>query len=812
MAWQRLGRSCGLSFLGKLLPDFVWSTIAKLASHEAQVTLGQIYLVKTSWKLHNWSEWYSGLDRFVAGALFRKSDQKVWTYFRTSEDPLLKSLSDDSSLELQTKTSVYTDGFPAVWRDSDNIPKETITKFRVYARFWYHQIYDTSQGGRLGVHLSELPADFPDNEREAFRQVGEKSYYRSENLTTSTPRGAPAQLRSDRSSAARSQELFNSHSKRAPLTREAASESPVRPDGSESPSDDPDSPVRRRRSRRNMVHTTFPRDVRADNLIEFDGKPYNLLRLDRSVEDLCGEHDYPAYYGGTVVGNRDRGYKYVDPDFPGSADNYHFGSRICSAVCARFTSDADMWWQEYRDQGGQKPNCWKLSSSNPEGDTRPDDVVELSLFELLQEHFPADNEANARIELSRLKWNPAVKGASSLTAFRSSVMSLSRRAGFTKWSLQCAEIRKCIEPASRGSIVLKRDTEALFWMAMKDTVDTWLDDHGVVPGLRKCDSCGGNHDTKDCRRNLKRSDRPENRQDLRCTHCQLKGHTRAECFKLRNAIARGEFPADRATEPTRYNNRPARDARNAPPPRDDRPTYKQGGCRKCGGSGHNASVCPSRPGKTAIAAPNIQTQGNAKDPQSGKAVPLYHMSTWRPINGTQVDEAAGPRTNEAMEISNDEGVDEFFSLLFANKSVDVPLYNNLTKDDSVDEVVRSIAADDPSPVRVTNALDMSKLGPPVDDSPTGPVWTVASTLRNQDILTIFDTGAVKAVIPLSTARGTSSRWSRETPQQISFVKADGTHYKPEGFCPSFRFRFGCFEFDIQAVFVVDRSWYIHEVE
>ncbi|KAI5806361.1 hypothetical protein EDC01DRAFT_626444 [Geopyxis carbonaria] len=182
---------------------------------------------------------------------------------------------------------------------------------------------------------------------------------------------------------------------------------------------------------------------------------------------------------------------------------------------------------------------------------------------------------------------------------------------------------------------------------------------------------------------------------------------------------------------------------------------------------------------------------------------LYFMDAWTPATTTIAD-----KPSIAATVSADEHIDELFSTRFADQLVEFPVFNSITSPvdsaEVIDNVLGKTAKTSSSVVKVSDAIDMSALGPTTDKCPTGPVWTISSTLRGQEMLTIFDTGAVKAAVPISTANGSRTPWTTKLPHKLSFIKADGSRYSPAGFCPSFRFRFGTVEFDIQA-YVVDTA-------
>ncbi|KAI5781875.1 hypothetical protein EDC01DRAFT_632580 [Geopyxis carbonaria] len=569
-----------------------------------------------------------------------------------------------------------------------------------------------------------------------------------------------------------------------------------------------------------MPPTTFSHKLVASSIDSFDGLPQNLPLLDQSVELLCIEQAYPAYWGGTVKGSVETGYEWVPAGTPGSAANYYLGSRVCAAICGKFTGDAKLWWAGYRKDDKPRPNCWKFAFENPEGeDSKPESVIEVSLYDLIDTAFPSNDASQARAELKRFKWDPSAKDALSISAFKYQVMELLTRAGYTNWELQCEEIRDRIEPPQFRERVLSWEKPDEFWKGLKAAVSSWRHDHPYSSMAKKCLNCGGLHETKACRRSNKSSRRDDTTRALStCDYCGIPGHYQKNCFKYKaslraesanaglrtssqqssSSVQRGytsKTGAGAARRPYSSNNR-AQNAPNSDP-------FKSYVCRNCKGVGHLAGVCPSR--TTAVSAPNIES----KPDKSGKGdSAMYLMQAWneRPDVSSSMASAVKDSSLRTMatDVADDEGIDEFFSLLFAEKSMEFPLYNNLSKVIEKDDVITLGGDPNRLTIKVSDSLDMTQLGPPGSEPPSGPMWTVCSTMRNQDLLTIFDTGAVKAAIPRSTAVGTRSSWSKETPHPISFIKADGTTYKPAGFCPSFKFMFGSSVFDIQA-YVVDSA-------
>ncbi|KAI5779508.1 hypothetical protein EDC01DRAFT_633802 [Geopyxis carbonaria] len=807
---------------------------ASVASPPSEVVLGQVVLLRTSLKLLSFSTYCDSIGRDTR-KFFGKIDGKVWKLVANPKPPLIYTDPNEEHSRLSLR---YSDGFPDDWKENDELVKKTIANFRVYARFWYHIAYESTPGGKLAVHQTDLPADHPTSEVEALRQVG--ALYNNQPVDSANSLASPDDhirhtseasiapvlppvrpsfeepARSSRSRGKTSEPANSPH-----VVRQRSEEPADSPHAVRQRSDEPADVPRHSRFRSIqssirkpvMDETTFADKIKSDNILAFNGIPGKVSSLDITVEDVCTEYDYPVYYGGTVLGSIRKGFRYVEPGTPGSASNYHFGTRMCSAITGKFVDNARMWWEDYRKYGGVKPNCWKKSELNPDGSTKPDYIEEVSLFEILKKSFPEENdEIEAALELKRYKWNPSLKDAVPFSTFRTFSRSLALRAGYEKWRQRMPLIIQCIEPSSLRASVRIFDDEEKFWFECRSSVNTWLNAHPVaatVIDLTKCEKCGGSHDTDKCRKNAKVS-RPtatasSSRGDAVCDWCNKTGHYKNECLRLRGQITRGEVPAE---ERNRRGGPSAAAPAARPPaqqrsflPRSGKPAgaqYKPYTCRTCGGSGHSASVCPTR--STASAATKM-VDSDQKRSESDQNSALYFMDAWTP---TPTKVAKG---DLAMSVCDDERIDELFSTRYADQLVDFAVFNNVTSPTDAVEVIDNVlgqTAKTSAVVKVSDAIDMSALGPTSDECPTGPVWTISSTLRGQDMLTIFDTGAVKAAVPLSTANGSRCPWTTKLPHKLSFIKADGSRYSPAGFCPSFRFRFGTVEFDIQA-YVVDNA-------
>ncbi|KAI5777107.1 hypothetical protein EDC01DRAFT_636034 [Geopyxis carbonaria] len=409
-----------------------------------------------------------------------------------------------------------------------------------------------------------------------------------------------------------------------------------------------------------MDDTTFADKIKSDNILAFNGIPGKVSSLDITVEDVCTEYDYPVHYGGTVLGSIRKGFCYVEPGTTGSASNYHFGTRMCSAIT---------------ECGGRTTEKAAVQNLTAESDLTCTLTVPQSR---------ENDEIEASLELKRFKWNLSHKDAVPFSMFRTYSQSLAVRSGYDQWKQRMLLIVQCIEPtALRNSLK--------FWFECRITVNKWINAHPAQPtviDLTKCEKCGGYHDTEKFRKNVKGSKTTvlSSRTDAVCDWCNKPGHYKNKCLRLRGQITRGEVPAE---ERNRRRGPPAA-APAARPPAQQRSflsragkpggQYKPYTCRTCGGAGHSASVCPTR--STTTSAATKLVDNNKRDDSPNDSNPaLYFMEAWTP----------GPtslgKERMAMSVCDDEHIDELFSTRYADQLVDFPVFNNITSPTDAVEVI-----------------------------------------------------------------------------------------------------------------------------
>ena len=432
------------------------------------LTGAEIWLI-ASIRLHNWIIWSA--SQAPVSRHIRIADAHVIVDFINSS-----SQSGVQEIEEYLYNKYPGIGFPDAWVAQRQGALDLLERYRQLGRFWYEIYYATHPTNpRLAVHRGGLPAGSPASTEEALEAIRQ------------------AQLRDEARAAAESEpalpidEFSRDESSTGPTRTPTPNPNPILiPNPNPSPR--PSVPLEAPQAEAIRMPTTFPSEIKAKNIIvKFKGDPQQLASLDMSIYDLCDASNYPAYYGGTVIGSVSTEYVYCQSTTIGSADNYTFGRRFCSRVACEFEGNAQLWWEDYIQSGGARPNCWKLSELNGVPGSKPDRITEVSLYELLSTEFSAENDQQAAdVELKRYRWNPLAKDAEPFATFKSHTKSLAKRAGYATWSFQAREIRNCVEPESLRSMVLLHNKEAEFLNAMQVLVNTALADYIAkeLPGSR----------------------------------------------------------------------------------------------------------------------------------------------------------------------------------------------------------------------------------------------------------------------------------------------------------------------------------------
>jgi hypothetical protein len=705
---------------------------------------------------------------------FRAIDKGVVTEF-INNSPLL--VVQDAKEYLENKYPGL--GFPENWVENKQGALDLLDRYRELGRVWYEEYYTKHPTNpRLRTHRDNGSPVSVEKALEAIRQI---------HLRDLIAAGLEPNEQS---------EDFNPDASLAlAVNSPAVRVLPVLP-----PANPHQAPIRRVTPQIEaepiIMPTTFPSEIKIKNIVKFKGDPQQLSTLDISIYDLCDGNNYPAYYGGTVTGSVSTEYVYCDSATVGSVDNYTFGRRFCSKIVSEFEGDAKLWWEDYIQGGGKRPNCWKSAALNEVEGSKPDRIVELSLFDLLSAEFPAENDQQAAdVELKRYRWNPLEKDAKPFATFKSHTKSLAKRAGYSNWALQAREIRKCIEPKSLKLSVPLHNRESEFWNTMQVQVNTALADY--IDEGRKCTGCGSeDHNEEKCPKTTGKastSSRAEPGTNMRagkeCFYCVKKGHIERDCRTKARDVANGTVCPVRVQ--TGQSNQVNIQGSIQPGSQPRQPQRIQR-CKNCSGFGHSSERCsssrnpPSSNGITTTAATRLdETDEQYQDENTG------------PGNGTYVNTYMGSFVNESDRSpvaclaepvpGGVELVDEF--TLKDHNNSRVPL----TTLSMINEVL-SVTKDEAVTFSVPSSREAT--------SPTGPMWSVTQTIRNEDMLTIFDTGAVKNAVTRHTVAAVGCKWTDRT--DISLVNADSIKYKPLGMCLDFPFKIGNRKFKTK-VYVLDQA-------
>ena len=509
--------------------------------------------------------------------------------------------------------------------------------------------------------------------------------------------------------------------------------------------------------------TSLPDPDRIGNLKEvkeFNGSPADLSLFDTQIRNALRRKDIPAYNGGCVTGDVADGYDFVPAVTAGCKSNYRLGINLCSAVSNRLTGAAATWWDDYDCSDKPVPNCWKKAS---DANFVPPDVVEVSLYDLLVQQFdPTVDAQQAELELASYRWNPLEKNALGVIPFRGHVSRLCTRAGKTGWAMKGIAIRNTFPDWLRSRVMVSK-SEDTFWDEVSACVNTEMADRlrdrrddrkdagsrDGAHGARDKQSNGRDkHDRQD-RHDRDKQDNSRGRRDKskKCLFCGFSGHEVSECRRMKAAavIQQQELQSrdqnrDQGRDQNQDRKASGTSSASARPPVV---------CYNCNKPGHISPNCPEPKRQNATAA-YVGTEPS----------PMF------------LSIPAAERFDDLSSIRDSSG-----------RPIDLPLYQILSQ---------------PRERREVFSL------PPLEDLsvPSGIFHSFTQSKGGQDMLTVWDTGALLSLVPMSTVTALNLPFSPTS--DVAFVVANSSRMEPLGYCPNMPFSI-CGHGFVDKVYVVESA-------
>jgi len=376
-------------------------------------------------------------------------------------------------------------------------------------------------------------------------------------------------------------------------------------------------------------------------------------------------------------------------------------------------------------------------------------TVEVSLYDLIRKQFSGEiNARTAEIELRKFHWEPFRKDGLGLSvvAFRTAIDHLLKRAGKTSQFERIRCIRNCLLSSMREKIEIV-ETEEKLWKKI-NAIHITLEVDKLDKNLFECKNCSkAGHSADVCKKDTKNTDKPRpitKKNGKSCTRCGRDGHPIGVCFSTKHRDGSTLMDPPKALKPDCYNSNSKNGKTDGAPTMATKPAPKTNTwmtnqteqtistsqsklCYRCGAEGHIARDC-----KVTPTIPHAQISSPAKPD-----LVMYTMLTF-------------------IKKSFDEH--------------DFPLFHILSQSYIENEVF--------TVPKIPVAEEVMK--------PTGCLWAISKTRKGQQMLTIWDTGAVVYVAPVSTMTQTKTTWSKGS--DINFVIVDGVKRAPIEIAERFVFR------------------------
>lgn len=199
-------------------------------------------------------------------------------------------------------------------------------------------------------------------------------------------------------------------------------------------------------------------------------------------------------------------------------------------------------------------------------------------------------------------------------------------------------------------------------------------------------------------------------------------------------------------------------------------------CYSCGQPGHETRVCPTATQRSQVQSSQVPVPANFSQQLPYDSYSLYH-----PLE----DQEFSPKIFSASAVAHYEGVAKG-GIVLDNEPIPAILLSHLTTPNVMDDVFD---------VQIHSSKVQSK-------PPRVPVWSIECTVGGEDLLTVWDSGAVETYIPNSTHLSTDH--AIDLPSDVTFVTIEGKKANPFGIRSEFSFIIGgvCF---IHRNYVIERA-------
>ncbi|KAI5809502.1 hypothetical protein DFH27DRAFT_605918 [Peziza echinospora] len=533
--------------------------------------------------------------------------------------------------------------------------------------------------------------------------------------------------------------------------------------------------------------------IKVEHIKVFDGNLADLESFNNSIKQMLIRNNLPLYYGGVVSGDPDSDYEYVPRTMGVAKANYVIGRRLCAAISSRFEKTALKWWEDYDSaEGSVPPNCWRKNSDmkNPPRHGVPENVEEVSLYDFLKKHFNSDMDAReAELELNKFRWKPFEKDGMNVTVARGHIERLMKRAQKVGTFARVKALQNCLPQKFRDKVEMEESEDVLWQKIGRIYVTMEVDMVDAAEVRKKCTGCGMlGHEVETCRRTQKsdnnKSDANKalskaNSAALTCTYRSKKGHEKAACYSKKRDVANGQQPAAKlnisTTSPATAGNAGSTNAAGGVSSGAKVQTTLLGfvkrTCYNCGEEGHLSRWC-TKPRQMAVQAVEVVPETKEK-----KVLVKYNIPT--PVLADFL--------NELYVGSSAYRFDERSICWNGSEPATLPLHHVMSKIYHEREV-----------------FEVDKIPDTEVRDPTGCLWSMSSTAMGQQLLTVWDTGLVVAVVPFSTIEKTNTAWVNTS--DVEFVLAEGSMSNPIGHAPKFLFRLGDVYYALKVYIVREANY------